>query len=103
MRRFITAALVALGAAACSSIAAPTIERLLVKPRAGVTLAQLDEILRAHSARRVDSIEKINVHIVVLSPQADAFDVMRKLRQNPHIEFVEIDEKLPPAEASGSS
>jgi cell division protein FtsX len=45
----------------------------------------------------VSVIQQINVYIVELPPQADARAVARKLKENPHIESVEVDERLPPA------
>jgi hypothetical protein len=83
--------------ASCLSVTASEPSRLLVQPRAGLTLEQFDKILRGHGARRVSVIQQINVHVVELPPQADARAVARKLKENPHIESVEVDERLPPA------
>jgi hypothetical protein len=83
--------------ASCMTVGASEPPRLLVQPRAGLSLEQLDQILRAHGARRVSVIQQINVHVVELLPKADAQSVARTLRQNPHIESVEVDERLPPA------
>jgi thermitase len=83
--------------AGCVSVSASEPARLLVQPRAGLTLEQFDEILRGHGARRVSVIQQINVHVVELPPQADAQAVARLLKQNPHIESAEVDERVPPA------
>jgi hypothetical protein len=68
-----------------------------VQPRAGLPLEKFDEILRVQGARRVSVIHQINVYVVELPPQTDAPALVRKLKQNPHIESVEVDERLPPA------
>ena len=94
----VAGALSAWALASCMTVGASEPSRLLVHPRAGLPLAQLDQILRAHGARRVSVIEQINVHVVELPPQSDAQAVARALKQNPHIEAVEVDERLPPAQ-----
>lgn len=77
--------------------------RLLVQPRAGVTLEKFDEILSSHGARRVDVIPQINVHVVELPPQANERAVARMLKDNPHIESAEIDERVPPSTGPGDT
>ena len=83
--------------ASCMTVGASDRSRLLVQPRAGLPMEQFDQILRAHGARRVSVIQQINVHVVELPPQSEAQAVVRALKQNPHIEAVEVDERLPPA------
>ena len=83
--------------ASCVALAGSEPSRLLVQPRAGLPLEEFDEILRVHGARRVAVIHQINVYVVELPPQTDAQALVRKLKQNPHIESVEVDERLPPA------
>jgi hypothetical protein len=70
---------------------------LLVQPRAGVTLEQLDEALRRHGARRVDAVPQINVHIVELPSKANARAAALELKSDPRIESVEVDERVPPS------
>jgi hypothetical protein len=83
--------------ASCMTVGAAEPSRLLVQPRAGLPLEELDGILRVHGARRVSVIQQINVHVVELPPHSDPQAVARTLKQNPHIEAVEVDERLPPA------
>ena len=71
--------------------------RLLVKPRAGVTLDALDQILERYGARRIGVIAQINVHIVELPPQANARAVAAMLEDRPEIESAEVDERVTPA------
>jgi hypothetical protein len=68
----------------------------LVQPRAGVTLEELDEVLKSHGARRVDVIPRINVHVVELPPHADERAAARMLKDDSRIESVEVDERVPP-------
>ena len=98
----VASALSAWALASCMTVGASEPSRLLVQPRAGVSMEQFDHILSAHGARRVSVIEQINVHIVELRPQADAKSVAQALKQSPHIEAAEVDERMPPARRSWS-
>ena len=101
--RVLLGALLAWGLAGCASVGASQPQRLLVQPRAGVTLEQLDEVLAPYGARRVDLIRQINVHIVELPPKAEARAVADALKGNSQIESVEIDRRLPPSPAPDGS
>jgi len=70
--------------------------RLLVQPRPGLPLAELDRTLAPHGGRRGQLIRQINVHIIELPPQANAPAVADALRRNRHLKFVEMDGVLPP-------
>ncbi len=70
--------------------------RLLVQPRPGLSLAELDRILTPHGGRRGQVIKQINVHIIELPPQANAVAVADALRNNRHLKFAEVDGVLPP-------
>jgi len=100
-RRASTAALLACLLLACAPAAVTqtpaTPTRLLVKPRAGVTLEQLDAILERHGARRVGVIEQINVYLCEPRPGVEAGVLARSLQAEPGIEFVEFDQRVPPA------
>jgi subtilisin family serine protease len=65
--------------------------RILVKPNAGLSDAQLDKILAGHGARRVRHLQQIGVHIVELPATANEMAVVKALRSNPHIKFAEPD------------
>lgn len=71
-------------------------ERVLVQPRPGLSLAQLDRILQQHGGRRSQAIKQINVHVVELPPQANEIAVAQALQKNPHIKFAELDSVLTP-------
>lgn len=70
--------------------------RLLVQPRAGLSDAEFDKIIKPHGARQVGKIEGINVRIIQLPPQASEKAVEALLKHNKHLEFVERDMLVPP-------
>jgi len=61
---------------------------ILVQPRAGLSDAQLERILRQSQGRAVGRINGINVRIVSVPPRAEDA-VVRALSRNPHIKFAE--------------
>jgi thermitase len=69
--------------------------RLLVQPRAGLKLRDLDDILSGHGGRRVDAIPQINLHIVQLPAQANDHAVAQALARSRHIKFAEVDRQVP--------
>src|SRR5688572_26873621 len=74
--------------------------RLLVQPRAGLPLRELDGILQGHGARRVEAIAQIDVHIVELPEQASeqaVAAVVEALRRHPRLRSAEPDRRLPRA------
>src|SRR5438105_486670 len=71
--------------------------RILVQPRPGLTLEELDKKLKPHGGKRVGHIAKINVHIVELPARASEYAVAAALKADRHIQFAELDQQLPPA------
>ncbi len=71
--------------------------RILVQPRAGLSLAELDRIVKPHGGRRSHEIQQIKVHIIELPPQANAAAVAAALSKNRHLKFAELDGALEPA------
>jgi len=71
--------------------------RVLVQPRPGLSVAELDNILKPHGGRRGQEIKQINVHIIELPPQANAVAVTDALRKNRHLKFAELDGVVGPA------
>ena len=71
--------------------------RVLVQPRAGLSVQELDKKLKVHGGRRVGAIAAINVQIVELPSQANPQAVAQMLRADRHIKFAEIDAHLPPS------
>lgn len=71
--------------------------RILVQPKPGLTLPELDNKLKAHGGRRIGAINKIDVHVIELPSRASERAVAALLRSDRHIQFAEVDEQLPPA------
>ncbi len=69
--------------------------RLLVQPRPGLPLAELDRIVKPHGGRRGPSIRQINVHVIELPQQANLHAIAAALRRNRHIKFAEVDGVVP--------
>lgn len=70
---------------------------VLVQPRPGLSLEELDNIIQQHGGRRGQVIRQINVHVIELPPQANAPAVAEALSRNPHFKFAEVDGVLEPA------
>ena len=70
--------------------------RLLVMPNPGLPSAEFDKILKPHGgqARRVG---KSDLHIIDLPGKVPETAVLALLKHNPHLKFVELDERVQPA------
>ena len=71
--------------------------RVLVQPRAGLSNAALDTVVKQHGGRRIHEIKQIRVHVIELPPQANVHAVAEALRRNRQIKFAEPDSLLAPA------
>ena len=71
--------------------------RILVQPRTGLSVQELDQQLKTHGGRRVDVIPQLNIHVVELPSQANERAVAALLKSNPHFSFAEVDEVVSPA------
>ena len=71
--------------------------RVLVQPRPGLKLGDLDAILQQHRGRRIDAIPQLNVHVVELPAQANEHGVAQMLRRHPHLKSAEVDRQVVPA------
>ena len=69
--------------------------RLLVQPRAGLSEAEFDKILKPHGGKQVGKIEGINVRIIELPAQASEKAVEALLKNNKHLKFAERDRIVP--------
>jgi hypothetical protein len=70
--------------------------RVLIQPRPGLSLAELDKIIKPHGGRRGPVIKQINVHVIELPPQANPPVIAAALSKNPHLKFAEVDGALEP-------
>lgn len=93
-----TLAVAGLALGAASAVAQQAAERymyapgrILVQPRAGLPVVELDKILREHGGRRSRALARINVHVIELPQQANVIAVVQALSRNPKLKFAEMD------------
>ena len=65
--------------------------RLLVQPRAGLSEAEFDKIIKKQGGKQIGKIEGINVRVIQLPPQASEKAVEALLKNNKHLKFAERD------------
>lgn len=70
-------------------------QRILIQPRAGLSDAELDKIIKPHGGRAMRRIPHINFQIVELPPQANEAAIARALSKHRHIKFAELDRLVP--------
>lgn len=63
---------------------------VLVKPKAGLSDAEFDKILKGHNGKAIEKLGDLPVHIVSVPAKAEEAVVLA-LSKNPHIEFAELD------------
>jgi thermitase len=70
--------------------------RLLVMPNAGLPATEFDKLLKPHGgkARRIGNSD---LHIVDLPGQVPETAVLALLRNNPHLKFAELDQRVSPS------
>lgn len=71
--------------------------RLLVAPRAGLSVGQFEQALKSVNGRSKGYIRQLNTHVVELSAGADEAAAMRELRKNRKLKYVELDMAVAPA------
>lgn len=75
---------------------APTLSRwakgrLLIAPRAGLSAEVFDKLLQSLNARSLGHLKKLNTHIVSLPTGMDEVAMMRILKANRKLKYVELD------------
>jgi thermitase len=68
--------------------------RILVMPKPGATNAQ---IIAATGGRKATKISRSGVHLVELPANASETATLARLAHNPHLEFAELDQQVPPS------
>ena len=69
-------------------------DRVLIQPRAGLSLAEIDKAIAPHGGKRGRFIAGAGVHVIQLPPGADPKAVAAALSKHPHLKFAEVDMKL---------
>lgn len=65
--------------------------RLLIAPRAGLAADEFENALKPHNGKSRINLKKLNVHIVELPEDADEVKVMRELKKDNRLKYVELD------------
>jgi hypothetical protein len=94
--RTLAVASLALGAATAVAQQAPerymfAQGRLLLQPRAGLPVAEIDKLIKEHGGRRARVLPRINVHVIELPAQANVRALAEALNRNPKLKFAEMD------------
>jgi len=71
--------------------------RVLVQPRAGLSPAELDKLVKPHGGKSKKIMKGIKVHVIELPPQANAVAVAEALSKNKHVKFAEVDGVVDPS------
>lgn len=69
--------------------------RIIVAPRAGLSLGELNKIVKTHGGHGVRKMRGINLYLVDL-PEGRETALLQALERNPHIKFAELDGELAP-------
>lgn len=88
------ASFAALAPAAGQELYAPG--RILVEPRAGLTLEGMSKQLKTHGGQKARKLGQSNIHIIEL-PKGSERAMVNKLRNNPHFKYAELDRAVPVA------
>ncbi|CAH1083221.1 S8 family serine peptidase [Candidatus Nitrotoga sp. 1052] len=65
--------------------------RLLIAPRAGLAAGEFENALKPHNGKSRIHLKKLNAHIVELPEDADEVAVMRELKKDHRLKYVELD------------
>ena len=67
--------------------------RIIVEPRAGLTVEEFAKILKSHGGGKARKLGQSNIHIIDL-PNGSEKAVANKLKNNPHFKFAEVDQRV---------
>ena len=65
--------------------------RVLVQPRAGLSPAELDKIVKPHGGKSKKVMKGTKVHVIELPSNANAVAIAEALSKNKHVKFAEVD------------
>ncbi|RFC38339.1 MAG: Serine protease, subtilisin family [Candidatus Nitrotoga sp. LAW] len=65
--------------------------RLLIAPRAGLAVGEFENALKPHNGKSRIHLKKLNAHVVELPEDADEVEVMRELKKDHRLKYVELD------------
>ena len=94
---FSAAIATAIASLAAPAFAAPADDfakgRIIVEPRAGLTVAEFDKILKANGAGKARKLGQSNIHVIDVAHGSEKA-VAAKLKNNPHFKFAELDQRV---------
>ena len=67
--------------------------RIIVEPRAGLTVADFDKILKANGAGKARKLGQSNIHVIDVARGSEKA-IANKLKHNPHFKFAELDQRV---------
>ena len=67
--------------------------RIIVEPRAGLTVAEFGKILKANGAGKATKLGQSNIHVIEVAHGSEKA-VANKLKNNPHFKFAELDQRV---------
>ncbi|WP_426318008.1 S8 family serine peptidase [Pseudoduganella sp. R-43] len=73
--------------------------RVLVEPRAGLTMEVVSQIFKENGGNRAHKLGQSNIHVLVVPVGAERA-MVNKLKHNPHFKFAELDRAVPVATAA---
>jgi len=86
--------------AAQSEVFAPG--RIIVEPKAGLTVAEFGKLLKANGAGSARKLGQSNIHVIDV-PHGSEKAIANKLKHNPHFKFAELDMRVELAATANDS
>ncbi|WP_426318006.1 S8 family serine peptidase [Pseudoduganella sp. R-43] len=68
--------------------------RIIVEPRAGLTVMEMDKILKSSGAGKARKLGQSNIHVIDVAHGTEKA-IAAKLKNNPHFKFAELDQRVP--------
>jgi thermitase len=67
--------------------------RIIVEPRAGLTVTEMGKILKANGAGKARKLGQSNIHVIEVAHGSEKA-IAAKLKNNPHFKFAELDQRV---------
>jgi len=67
--------------------------RIIVEPRAGLTVADFAKLLKANGAGKAHKLGQSNIHVIEVANGSEKA-IANKLKNNPHFKFAELDQRV---------
>ncbi|WP_426161562.1 S8 family serine peptidase [Pseudoduganella sp. R-34] len=67
--------------------------RIIAEPRAGLTVTEMDKILKSSGAGKARKLGQSNIHVIDVAHGSEKA-IAAKLKNNPHFKFAELDQRV---------